>query len=299
MSLAIVHSRAKLGIQAPPVTVEVHLANGMPSLTLVGMPETAVRESKDRVRSALQNARLDFPSLKRITINLAPADLPKEGGRFDLAIALGLLMASNQIPADSLQHCEALGELALSGELRPVQGVLPAALACRDQQRTLLVPRANAAEAALVPGVRVIAADHLLELCEHLRGERELPPVQSGAGFSEPAPVADLAEVQGQAQAKRALIVAAAGSHNLLLFGPPGTGKTLLASRLPGILPPLDEQQALEVAAIQSVCGNTDLDRWPARPFRSPHHGASAAALVGGGCEIYKLLRWYRINCYR
>lgn len=283
MSLAIVHSRAKLGIQAPPVTVEVHLANGMPSLTLVGMPETAVRESKDRVRSALQNARLDFPSLKRITINLAPADLPKEGGRFDLAIALGLLMASNQIPADSLQHCEALGELALSGELRPVQGVLPAALACRDQQRTLLVPRANAAEAALVPGVRVIAADHLLELCEHLRGERELPPVQSGAGFSEPAPVADLAEVQGQAQAKRALIVAAAGSHNLLLFGPPGTGKTLLASRLPGILPPLDEQQALEVAAIQSVCGNTDLDRWPARPFRSPHHGASAAALVGGG----------------
>lgn len=229
MSLAIVHSRAKLGIQAPPVTVEVHLANGMPSLTLVGMPETAVRESKDRVRSALQNARLDFPSLKRITINLAPADLPKEGGRFDLAIALGLLMASNQIPADSLQHCEALGELALSGELRPVQGVLPAALACRDQQRTLLVPRANAAEAALVPGVRVIAAEHLLELCEHLRGERELPPVQSGAGFSEPAPVADLAEVQGQAQAKRALIVAAAGSHNLLLFGPPGTGKTLLA----------------------------------------------------------------------
>lgn len=284
MSLAIVHSRAKLGIQAPPVTVEVHLANGMPSLTLVGMPETAVRESKDRVRSALQNARFDFPSLKRITINLAPADLPKEGGRFDLAIALGMLLASGQIPAASLLDCEVLGELALSGELRPVQGILPAALACREQRRTLLIPRSNAAEAALVPGVHIIAADHLNELCLHLRGEELLPPVPA----SEPAAaacVADLAEVQGQGQAKRALIVAAAGSHNLLLFGPPGTGKTLLASRLPGILPPLAEHEALEVAAIQSVCGRASLERWPGRPFRSPHHGASAAALVGGGSQ--------------
>ena len=285
MSLAIVYSRAKLGIQAPPVTVEVHLANGMPSLTLVGMPETAVRESKDRVRSALQNARLDFPSLKRITINLAPADLPKEGGRFDLAIALGLLVASGQLPADCLQHCEVLGELALSGELRPVQGVLPAALACREQQRSLLIPRANAAEAALVPGVHIIAAEHLLELCEHLRGERELPAVPASAQLSDHQANADLADVQGQAQAKRALIVAAAGSHNLLLFGPPGTGKTLLASRLPGILPPLAEHEALEVAAIQSVCGREMLERWPSRPFRAPHHGASAAALVGGGSQ--------------
>ena len=285
MSLAIVHSRAKLGIQAPPVTVEVHLANGMPSLTLVGMPETAVRESKDRVRSALQNARLEFPSLKRITINLAPADLPKEGGRFDLAIALGLLAASKQIPADSLQHCEVLGELALSGELRPVQGVLPAALACREQQRTLLIPLANAAEAALVPGVQIIAAEHLLELCQHLRGEQLLPPVEAAAQPARDEHAADLAEVQGQAQAKRALIVAAAGSHNLLLFGPPGTGKTLLASRLPGILPPLAEHEALEVAAIQSVCGRELLERWPGRPFRAPHHGASAAALVGGGSQ--------------
>jgi len=285
MSLAIVHSRAKLGIQAPPVTVEVHLANGMPNLTLVGLPETAVRESKDRVRSALQNARLEFPSLKRITINLAPADLPKEGGRFDLAIALGLLAASNQIPADCLQHCEVLGELALSGELRPVQGVLPAALACRDNQRTLLLPLANAAEAALVPGVNIIAAEHLLQLCEHLRGEQLLPTVESGVCPPTDQHVADLAEVQGQAQAKRALIVAAAGSHNLLLFGPPGTGKTLLASRLPGILPALAEDEALEVAAIQSVCGRELLDRWPQRPFRAPHHGASAAALVGGGSQ--------------
>ena len=285
MSLAIVHSRAKLGIQAPPVTVEVHLANGMPNLTLVGMPETAVRESKDRVRSALQNARLEFPSLKRITINLAPADLPKEGGRFDLAIALGLLAASKQIPADSLQHCEVLGELALSGELRPVQGVLPAALACREQQRTLLVPLANAAEAALVPGVQIIAAEHLLQLCQHLRGEQLLPAVEPAAQPAMDSHTADLAEVQGQAQAKRALIVAAAGSHNLLLFGPPGTGKTLLASRLPGILPPLAEHEALEVAAIQSVCGRELLECWPGRPFRAPHHGASAAALVGGGSQ--------------
>lgn len=285
MSLAIVHSRAKLGVQAPPVTVEVHLANGMPGLALVGLPETAVRESKDRVRSALQNARLEFPSLKRITINLAPADLPKEGGRFDLAIALGLLVASGQIPAASLEHCEVLGELALSGELRPVQGALPAALACRDNQRTLLLPRANAAEAALVRGVTIIAADHLLELCEHLRGEQLLSPVECNTSPSTTDSLPDLRDVQGQAQAKRALIVAAAGSHNLLLFGPPGTGKTLLASRLPGILPALEENEALEVAAIQSVCGRDMLQHWPTRPFRAPHHGASAAALVGGGSQ--------------
>ncbi len=285
MSLALVNSRAKLGVQAPAVTVEVHLASGMPSLTLVGLPETAVRESKDRVRSALQNARLDFPSLKRITINLAPADLPKEGGRFDLAIALGMLAASGQIPADCLADCECLGELALSGELRPVQGVLPAALACRDQGRRLLLPRANAAEAALVKGLEIVAAEHLLELCEHLRGERELPPPDLGGQTTAAMPVADLAEVQGQAQAKRALIVAASGAHNLLLFGPPGTGKTLLASRLPGILPPLSEREALEVAAVQSVCSSTPLVTWPTRPFRSPHHGASAAALVGGGSQ--------------
>ncbi|MEH6494015.1 YifB family Mg chelatase-like AAA ATPase [Halopseudomonas sp.] len=284
MSLAIVHSRARLGIQAPPVSVEVHLANGMPSLTLVGLPETAVRESKDRVRSALQNAQLDFPSLKRITINLAPADLPKEGGRFDLAIALGLLAASGQIPADALAECECVGELALSGELRPVQGVLPVALACRDAGRTLILPRANAAEAALVNDVKLIAADHLLALCAHLRNEEPLPAIAPAAPAA-PAAAAELADVQGQAQAKRALIVAASGGHNLLLFGPPGTGKTLLASRLPGILPPLLEQEALEVAAIQSVCDRTPLTAWPGRPFRAPHHGASAAALVGGGSQ--------------
>ena len=282
MSLAIVHSRARLGIDAPAVSVEVHLANGMPSLTLVGLPETAVRESKDRVRSALQNAQLEFPGSRRITISLAPADLPKEGGRFDLAIALGLLAASGQIPATALQDCECIGELALSGELRPVQGVLPVALACREAGRRLILPRANATEAALVEGVELIAAEHLLALCAHLRGEASLPALPEGTAPPPPA-VAELAEVQGQEQAKRALIVAAAGGHNLLLFGPPGTGKTLLASRLPGILPPLREQEALEVAAIQSVCERTPLLAWPGRPFRAPHHGASAAALVGGG----------------
>ena len=282
MSLAIVHSRARLGIDAPAVSVEVHLANGMPSLTLVGLPETAVRESKDRVRSALQNAQLEFPGSRRITISLAPADLPKEGGRFDLAIALGLLAASGQIPATALQDCECIGELALSVELRPVQGVLPVALACREAGRRLILPRANATEAALVEGVELIAAEHLLALCAHLRGEASLPALPEVTAPPPPA-VAELGEVQGQEQAKRALIVAAAGGHNLLLFGPPGTGKTLLASRLPGILPPLREQEALEVAAIQSVCERTPLLAWPGRPFRAPHHGASAAALVGGG----------------
>lgn len=284
MSLATIHSRARLGIDAPAVQVEVHLANGMPSLTLVGLPETAVRESKDRVRSALLNAQLEFPGSKRITISLAPADLPKDGGRFDLAIALGLLAASGQIPTQALTDCECIGELALSGELRPIQGVLPVALACRDAKRKLILPAANAAEAALVSGIELIAAEHLLPLCAHLRGEADLPG-RPPAAAPQPAAIADLAEVQGQEQAKRALLVAAAGGHNLLLFGPPGTGKTLLASRLPGILPPLQEGEALEVAAIQSVCDRTPLSSWPVRPFRSPHHGASAAALVGGGSQ--------------
>ena len=298
MSLSIVYSRARLGIQAPPVTVEVHLANGMPGLTLVGLPETAVRESKDRVRSALQTSGLEFPGLRRITINLAPADLPKEGGRFDLAIALGLLCASGQLPADVLADCECLGELALSGELRPVQGVLPAALACRENGRRLLLPAANAAEAALVEGIQTVAAGSLAELCAHLRGEQALQTQVSDHSAAAPS-YPDLSDVQGQQQAKRALLVAASGGHNLLLFGPPGTGKTLLASRLPGILPPLQEQEALELAAIQSVCGQHSLQHWPLRPFRAPHHSASAAALVGGGCEIYELLRQYRINCYK
>ena len=282
MSLAIVHSRAQVGVEAPPVTVEAHLANGLPALTLVGLPETAVKESKDRVRSAIQNAGFDFPP-RRITLNLAPADLPKDGGRFDLAIALGVLAASEQVPAAGLAELECLGELALSGELRPVQGVLPAALAARAAGRTLLVPRANAEEASLASGLKVLAVDHLLQIAAHLNGHTPLSPYQANGLLRQEAAYPDLAEVQGQLAAKRALLIAASGGHNLLLSGPPGTGKTLLASRLPGLLPPLSEEEALEVVAIHSVASHAPLTAWPRRPFRQPHHSASGPALVGGG----------------
>jgi magnesium chelatase family protein len=282
MSLAIVHSRAQVGVVAPSVTVEAHLANGLPALTLVGLPEATVKESKDRVRSAILNSRLDFPA-RRITLNLAPADLPKDGGRFDLAIALGILAASGQLPAAALQDVECLGELALSGGLRPVQGVLPAALAARDAGRALVVPRANAEEACLASGLKVFAVEHLLELVGHFNGQEPLSPYKSDGLLLISKPYPDLSEVQGQLAAKRALLVAAAGAHNLLFSGPPGTGKTLLASRLPGLLPPLDEREALEVAAIQSVASHVPLSSWPQRPFRHPHHSASGAALVGGG----------------
>ena len=282
MSLAIVHSRAQVGVEAPPVTVEAHLANGLPSLALVGLPETAVKESKDRVRSAILTSGFDFPA-RRITLSLAPADLPKDGGRFDLSIALGILAASGQIPADSLDGIECLGELALSGALRPVQGVLPAALAARAAGRALLVPRANAEEASLASGLRVYAAEHLLEVAAHFSGQTPLTGYQAQGLLRQVLPYPDLADVQGQLSAKRGLLIAAAGAHNLLFSGPPGTGKTLLASRLPGLLPALEEQEALEVAAIQSVASQSPLEHWPQRPFRQPHHSASGPALVGGG----------------
>ena len=282
MSLALVHSRALVGVEAPAVTVEAHLANGLPSLTLVGLPETSVKESKDRVRSALLTCGFDFPA-RRITLSLAPADLPKDGGRFDLAIALGILAASGQVPGEALTDCECLGELALSGAVRPVQGVLPAALAARAAGRSLIVPLANAEEASLASGLRVLAVEHLLQLVGHLNGQAPLAPYQAQGLLLETRPYPDLAEVQGQLAAKRALLIAAAGSHNLLFTGPPGTGKTLLASRLPGLLPPLDENEALEVAAIHSVASHTPLSAWPQRPFRHPHHSASGPALVGGG----------------
>lgn len=284
MSLAIIHSRAQVGVQAPAVSVEVHLANGLPSLTLVGLPETAVKESKDRVRSAILNAGFDFPA-RRITLNLAPADLPKDGGRFDLAIALGILAASRQLPTEALDNVECLGELALSGTVRPVRGVLPAALAARDAGHRLLVPRANAEEACLASGLTVIAVDHLLEAVAHLNGQAPIPPCAPQGLPLNHTPYPDLSEVQGQLAAKRALLVAASGAHNLLFCGPPGTGKTLLASRLPGLLPPLEEHEALEVAAIQSVSSLAPLTHWPQRPFRQPHHSASGPALVGGGSK--------------
>jgi magnesium chelatase family protein len=284
MSLAIVHSRAQIGVDAPAVTVEVHLANGLPSLTLVGLPETAVKESKDRVRSAILNSGLDFPA-RRITLNLAPADLPKDGGRFDLAIALGILAASMQVPTLMLDDVECLGELALSGAVRAVRGVLPAALAARKAGRTLVVPRANAEEACLASGLKVIAVDHLLGIVSHFNGHTPVEPFVSNGLLLANKPYPDLNEVQGQLAAKRALLIAAAGAHNLLFSGPPGTGKTLLASRLPGLLPPLDEHEALEVAAIQSVASHVPLSHWPQRPFRQPHHSASGPALVGGGSK--------------
>jgi magnesium chelatase family protein len=282
MSLAVVHSRAQIGLEAPPVTVEVHLANGLPSLSIVGLPETAVKESKDRVRAALQNARFEFPA-RRITVNLAPADLPKEGGRFDLPIAIGILAASGQLSAQQLDRHEFIGELALTGALRPVLGALNVALQTRLSERALILPAANAAEAALASGADIRAARHLLEVTAHLNGDKPLErqaPQTSARALIESL---DLRDIKGQQRARRALEIAAAGGHSLLMIGPPGAGKTMLASRLPGILPPLTDEEALETAAIQSLDKPFCPSRWKQRPFRAPHHTASAVALVGGG----------------
>ncbi|MCB1617039.1 MAG: YifB family Mg chelatase-like AAA ATPase [Pseudomonadales bacterium] len=280
MSLAVVFSRAQLGIEAPLITVETHLSNGLPCLNIVGLPETAVKESKDRVRSALLNSHFEFPP-RRITINLAPADLPKEGGRYDLAIALGILAASGQLPATALSDHEFVGELALSGELRGIRGCLAAALACGRDKRKLLLPKTNANEAALAEGTRVFGATHLLEVCAHLNGNQAIVQEYSSKQTIDPG-YPDLSDIKGQESAKRALQIAAAGSHNLLFIGPPGTGKTMLASRLPGLLPPLSPAETLEVATLQSLIGGAH-SGYQQRPFRTPHHTASAVALVGGG----------------
>lgn len=283
MGLALVHSRARVGVAAPPVKVEVHLAGGIPRMSIVGLPEAAVREAKDRVRAAILCAQFEFPA-RVITVNLAPADLPKEGGRFDLPIAIGILAASGQIPGDALDQYEFLGELGLTGELRQIDGVLPAAVAAAQARRTLIIPPGNGPEAALARDVVAHTARTLLEVCAALNGVKSLP--QAIAPPAVPYRGPDLSDVRGQAHARRALEIAAAGNHHLLLIGPPGCGKTLLASRLPGILPEASEDEALESAAIASVSGRgLDPARWRERPYRSPHHTASAVALVGGGAQ--------------
>lgn len=283
MAFAVTYCRAALGVDAPLVAVETHLANGLPAFNIVGLPEKAVQESRDRVRSALVNSGYDFP-MRRVTVNLAPADIPKHGSRFDLAIAIGILSASGQLPENAAENYEFVGELSLAGALRGVSGILPMALATAGANGKLILPTENADEAALVPSLVAYAADHLLSVTAHLQGQTRLaehrkPPQQSSTEH-----LPDLADVWGQPQAKRALEVAAAGRHNLLMMGPPGSGKSMLASRLPAILPPMTEHEALESAAVRSIAGLPfSHDTWMQRPFRAPHHTASGVALVGGG----------------
>jgi len=283
MTLATTYARAAVGIDAPVVTIETHLANGLPAFHIVGLPEKAVQESRDRVRGAIINSGFEFPA-RRITVNLAPADLPKEGGRFDLAIAVGILAASGQLPLEPLPQLELFGELALSGELRAVGGSLPVALAACRADRALLLPEDNLEQAGLAGRARLHPARHLLDVCAHISGQQPITvaPPQHREQVTAMGP--DLRDVRGQQQARRALEVAAAGGHHLLYLGPPGTGKSMLASRLPGILPPLAEDEALECAALRSISGQPfDPARWRERPFRNPHHTASGVALVGGG----------------
>ncbi len=284
MSLAVVNSRGLAGLDAPRVMVEVHLAGGLPAFNLVGLPDTEVKESRDRVRAALQNAQFEFPA-RKITVNLAPADLPKESGRFDLPIALGILAATGQIPGNALSGYEFAGELALGGALRPIRGALPMVICARRDGRAFVLPAASAVEAALVRDAVVYPAATLLAVCAHLAGHAPIPPLARSVAVAGGEPGADLADVRGQAQAKRALTIAAAGGHSLLMIGPPGTGKSMLAQRLPGILPPLSEDEALSTAAIASLAGRFSVATWGERPYRAPHHTASAVALVGGGSD--------------
>ncbi|MET0268169.1 MAG: YifB family Mg chelatase-like AAA ATPase [Duganella sp.] len=286
MSLAVLKSRALAGMEAQEVNVEVHLANGLPSFTIVGLADTEVKEAKDRVRAAIQHSGFEFPA-KRITVNLAPADLPKESGRFDLPIALGILAAAKQIPATRLAQYEFAGELSLSGELRPIRGALAMSLATRRKGGRLafIVPQANADEAALVSDAAIYPASSLLQVCTHFAAKSSDVMLSRHTPLPLPAPVqaADFADVKGQLMVKRALEVAAAGQHSILLVGPPGTGKSMLAARFPGLLPAMTDDEALEAAAVHSLTGEFRLEHWKRRPYRNPHHTASGVALVGGG----------------
>ncbi|MFT3663544.1 YifB family Mg chelatase-like AAA ATPase [Piscinibacter sp.] len=289
MSLALVHSRALDALRSPPVTVEVHLANGLPSVTLVGLADTEVKEARERVRAALQTSGLQWPANRRITVNLAPADLPKESGRFDLPIAIGILAASGQLDADKLDAFEFAGELSLAGELRPVRGALAMALAAahegREARRAMVLPADSAAQAARVAGVRVLAAAHLLDVVRALQPGDAAEPLPPARPLDDDTPPQrpDLRDVKGQAGAKRALEIAAAGGHGVLMVGPPGSGKSMLAQRFASLLPPLTHDEAIESAALLSLTAHGAAQRWGERPFRAPHHSASAPALVGGG----------------
>ncbi len=283
MGLATVASRAHVALEAPPVSVEVDLAGGLPSFSIVGLPETTVRESKDRVRAALRNCGFEFPP-RRIIVNLAPADLPKSGGRFDLPIALGVLAASGQMAGESLRGAEFVGELSLDGRLRPVGGSLSAAAAAASDNTTLFLPAENGPEASLVSDARLITAPHLVAVWKHVTGQEKLSPFVTERRRTGRAKAPDLADVRGQSLARRALEIAASGGHDILMTGPPGTGKSMLARRLPGLLPPMGRRQALETALVASARdGRFEVDSWGVRPFRSPHHTATVTALVGGG----------------
>ncbi len=282
MAVASTYSRAEIGIEAPAVTVEADVLGGLPQIQIVGLPETAVKEAKDRVKSAIKNANFDIPD-RRLTINLAPADLPKSGGRYDLAIALSILAASDQIPSEGMAEMEFLGELALDGEIRSISGVLPSAIQATRSERLIVVPRENEHEAALADSPYVLVADSLLQVVAHLTGNRKLDIARQGSPTRDHELIHSLSDIRGQSFAKRALVIAASGAHNIIFIGPPGTGKTMLASRLPSLLPPMSLEESLTVASIWSVSRYPfETANWSRRPFRTPHHTASAVALVGG-----------------